>query len=430
MLLHLYNKVYNEGAVVTDGGTICPCFDETMKKLYWFLDSLKAISQSSKWVWMLSHIDYDHYSMTAAMVSQGGWRRPGVVILPAAYSVKECREALAQLHFVSLLIASILKLPAAKRRAPIDLGGILASSRRLAVMQGDRLRAGDLTYHILWPPSPQSLGEGCRKMLNELEEVSKKLRGRCAKERGHEFCERVVNKAESEADILRKIVKPNIERKGEPLELDARELIRHGDHEIKQRAEEEATITPLNYKATLLEAATRYKDPQLLSFKRAMNAFSTAYSLELAGIPSEAILIAVNPIAPPRDGYWCGFYFMDCRIFLHPKPRSLNPTILLYLSDLEEDSLDHALDYYIGYHHTAGRGGPRPLIEVAPHHGNAYSSRLAAVKPVLIYIPRCDHHAPLSWARSYRYHYRLHHLKNPGTMVIYSGHTTGLEIVM
>ncbi|WP_053240454.1 hypothetical protein [Pyrobaculum islandicum] len=62
-----------------------------------------------------------------------------------------------------------------------------------------------------------------------------------------------------------------------------------------------------------------------------------------------------------------------------------------------------------------GGGEKRVIVEVAPHHGNAFSGELSNVKPRIAYIPRCDEHTRWSISTSYaqsavtRANHSLHH---------------------
>lgn len=52
----------------------------------------------------------------------------------------------------------------------------------------------------------------------------------------------------------------------------------------------------------------------------------------------------------------------------------------------------------MNYH---GGGEKGVIVEVAPHHGNAFSGELNNVKPRIAYIPRCDEHTRWSISTSY-----------------------------
>jgi len=70
--------------VVTDGGSIRPCYSETIDVLWNFLK--RGVKPYDAWAWILSHIDYDHYSITGGFIRAGLWPKPKLVALSPRHS--------------------------------------------------------------------------------------------------------------------------------------------------------------------------------------------------------------------------------------------------------------------------------------------------------------------------------------------------------
>ena len=79
-------------AAVTDGSSMPGCFNASKQTLRQIINKLRI----GRWTWFLSHFDYDHYSLTLALIKQGRWPAPRYVVLPASYSYDACREAVAE----------------------------------------------------------------------------------------------------------------------------------------------------------------------------------------------------------------------------------------------------------------------------------------------------------------------------------------------
>jgi len=199
MLVHILE---NGAAVVTDGGSIPSCFGGTVNTIGDYLAHI--ISSDKPWAWIPSHLDYDHYSITAALVDQSLWPEPGAVVLPGAYSEPVCREAYLSYVRLTYIVAALLRV---SPPSILDLLNIMKGPARrrkvFGVFQGARLEAGGLVCHVIWPPGSETVSM-CIKLIEELYEKIERALRKC-RERGIK-CDGVLGKADEEGKILETIL--------------------------------------------------------------------------------------------------------------------------------------------------------------------------------------------------------------------------------
>ncbi|WP_252901736.1 hypothetical protein [Vulcanisaeta sp. JCM 14467] len=117
----------------------------------------------------------------------------------------------------------------------------------------------------------------------------------------------------------------------------------------------------------------------LVVHKSVVNLHSLAYVVE-SGISHHVHVDLLN--IEDFDSYCHHYYFND-------------EYVLMYLGDLDGCELDTAL------WNTRDAGVYYVNVLVAPHHGNARTSRVNAVSHLHItYIPRCDEHVNSSWKKN------------------------------
>ena len=397
MLTHQYAG----NMIVTDGGSIGPCLPETIRKLG------RRLRQSPprRWAWILSHLDYDHYSLTVKLVNSGAWKQPDIVILPSVYKVSECRDLrVAYLTLAHILAETLnLRLPSI-----VNLVNLLKSSRgaKIGVSQGSILKAGGLRYHIIWPPLQLTISQ-CKELLNIFKDKIEKYIRKCKekKKKHYTICDNV-DKLEGDIRKLIEVLEPDELSEGE---MNIDRYFSRGYNEISSRnryfSREYNKISSRKYNSyrLILEkdstqiflyeqiytyASTVLKDVKLERLhKSVLNIYSIAYMIE---------------------------------------SNNLNNTVIFYPADLDGYALADAITYYVQHKrlHSVDT-----LVEVAPHHGNAYSNRLSKINPEYLYIPRCDCHVEEYWLKNFKYQHRFRKLRHSNcNRIIFSRHEKVFKI--
>lgn len=329
--------------VVTDGGSYSACYRVTLGTIGGFLGH--GVKPRGGWAWVLSHMDYDHYSITVGLIKARLWPKPKLMILPAVYSSRVCREALAEYHRLALLEAAILRAPPP---ATIDLVRVAGSVKRVGARQGTKLYAGGLVYHIIWPPT-SGTWPSCEELLEKLRKKLDKAMNKCRETRGREVCKEVVARGEREAGELLESLAP--EEIVETLDLD-REL-ETGSTEGAEPDREEGSGWPgrwlravwwwaeaehPTYEYIYVKAAEELRDPELLQLHRdIVNNFSLAYTLEYEEHLRNRARTALVRVEPPYSRTQTTRYYESAP----------STTLLFYPSDLGEDALARAINYYI-----------------------------------------------------------------------------------
>ena len=402
MLIHNSYAKRFYSTVITDGGTIFQCLNALR-----FPRSNPYIVPMNRWCWILTHLDYDHFSITTSLIKKSIWRPPSLVILPEVYSEKTCRETLAYMLTLEYIIALLLRVPMPRY---IDVFNSLRNSKQLlGVKQGDKIALGEVMYRILWPPPARELGPICRKLK---ESIMKKIK---------QYCERLGEHYEGILQRFRRCVE-NVFSRIRPAS-DSREVILQLDNILSKPfhkkpprlIEVEENIFRRNekmevYSAKLLleKAAKKFYDKQLSRLHiNVLNLFSIAYNVEILrerkNIHHVIDLDIVSRI-----------------ISLKGKLIAREAPLILYPSDLQGNQLDKMLDYYL----KTCSSSYSLIVEAAPHHGNSYNRKLKYLIPTITYIPRCNLHVPESWMRNYAYLKRTH----TTGIVIQSNHTIQLEL--
>ena len=414
----LFHK-HDEVLVVTDGGSHNNCIHKS-KQIFSHSNIFKS---PHNWVWILSHFDYDHYSILVSQVCKRFWNLPSTVILPAIYSLKECKQTLKMYYTLSLVLSFMMHIP----KPNLDLFMILKKVRRLGVKQGDRITEGRLTYHIIWPPSSVKAGNKCKKLLKALETKLKQYKKKCEKLIDHPACEEIFKKAKTESDILVETLSPTNTTGPDPKEINVRSLINttnldkyENNMVICNKKSRENLITYSSLYELYDYATMRFNDQKLMFLhKQVINLFSLAYAL-LLNNNKDLLLLDLYYIGDKNQREeWISSWFLESNHILFSF--SNKPCIILYLSDLDNHELKNALEYYLKTIRS------NPIIEIAPHHGNAYNKQLEKIQPEVIYLSRCDYHVPHKYTNNFRYHSRLKYLTS-GKIVLYSHHSLSITI--
>jgi len=287
MLLHIYERSGN--MLITDGGSHPSCYKDTFKVLGTFLT--RDTNPSRAWAWILSHMDYDHYSLVTGLINAGLWREPEIIVAPGAYSQRVCREAFLEYHALADLAATILKIPLPRT---IDLARLLKNAKKhgkiYGVFQGARLRFGELIYHVIWPPSSE-MGKRCNELLGVLEKKISKALEKCQDRE----CKEVLDEARKEGGLIAETIEPNYIVEEPELDIEG-ELSKEIENKPSLHTEElkwmhgmpsDMEVAHLvTYDDIYALAAERLKDSELLELHRnVINALSLAYVIEFNESP-------------------------------------------------------------------------------------------------------------------------------------------------
>ena len=430
MLIHDWREC---GArVLTDGGSSSvrgrkhspSCYDATISTLGYFLTH--TWKPRGKWAWIISHLDYDHYSVTLGLIGMGHWHKPELVVLPAVYDHRACREALATIHRIALLLATALRI---SRPPSPDLLRVIRNVKRIGLSQGAKLRTGELDYHVIWPPPPAKVGPRCGDLLRRLRKKLENAKKICTKMREGRECKEAWDLGEREAgDIIEIIAPETVYGDGALINLD--ELLADCEFGFSQGTDEAEHYSSLDttkrivydYKYIYYYVSEKLKDREFYyHYRSIINDFSIAYALECNQCIGRDVKMNVElrGFCPPTA---CTNYS-----FILGKKSLWSRTPLLYLADLES-ALSPAIKYY--KNNYLNNVNNLPIIdigiEVAAHHGNSYSPELKSILPRIIFLPRCNDHVPRNYMRNYKYKQRYVNLQEG--CIVYSLHNYGLEV--
>jgi len=386
MLLHMWKNSYGkEKAVVVDGGTRCP-MNIVLQNISYIPPQL-----NTPWAWIISHLDFDHYSIVLELVEKlRWWNEPSVIILPASYNLYECVEATVMYLMLADLLAIIMKVPPVRKE---EIAPILSRARRkgrlFGVKQGQIIRAGDTEYYILWPPNP-STRDICRRLAKELYDKLHKYLDKYAKELNEYECRNVEKCEERYLGILKEISPITIEKPVIDLDEILNDEILSENTDRDEALEEVRTYkfirrTPYSFDRIYTNASIRFRDPEL---KALHYSYVNALSMALLVLDKRSMIdniLLLQPYLYPMKG-------------CPPTPLPTSPmrfisnskNIILYLADLTGKELDLAIQYYMNFCRSYNNNRSHVLALVAPHHGNSYHSLLSQICSNVLIISRCD----------------------------------------
>jgi len=349
-------------------------------------------------------------------------------VLPGTYSPQVCKETYRMYHTLALILAYMLKIPPPPSRELINILRSVRQSRQIiGVARGARLHVGELAYHIIWPPT-SGIERLCGRLLERLREKLDEILEKCRRARG-EACYEVKERSEKEGTDLIEVLAPSWVVAGE--DQDLAKILR--ESERTPRPEEESFKEPRETPQTVAEpfiseaygdiyaqAAKELRDIGLQALYRdIVNAFSIAYALEFRGKPFGYVAtVEVKEFSKSSRNSWAirraVYYWLQTPL----------STLLLYLSDLDGEALEQAISYYKRYAYNI-------VIEVAAHHGNAYTAALQSITPHIILVSRCNNHPSANMVMNFKYHLRVQDLPidTPYTW-IYTKHRYGLQVTV
>ena len=373
MLLHDHLKG-TPYTVVTDGGAHPCCFSTAVTTL----DLLSVKRRQGTWVWFLSHLDYDHFSIMLSFVDSGAWNPPHLVFLPETYRREKCKQMLGKFYALACILADGLRIA---RPRYAEIASILRRSVRIGVKQGDRISAGDLTYHILWPPSDET-SEMCGRVLDQVMEKVERYCRRLGKDR------ETVEQLEREFLDVFEGIEPSETLRSEG-SMDLGDVLSSAEDRCRSEGFSGHSHVERGWSTEriFINASSRYEDPELKHlYSNVLNLCSIAYRVKANAELSASASLTYTYMHPCNDWSYA----------LVSPVMNLNDMddLILFPSDLQGGSLEDMLIDYV----FEKLLDCNLLVEVAPHHGNESNLILRGLDPAVVYISRCDDgHVPHSW---------------------------------
>lgn len=343
--------------IITDGGTAPSCYREAATRFRAHLENV--FKSSDHLIWIISHFDYDHISLTAQLLDYTG-KYADVCVMPFTYSAKVCREALAS--YVALLTYGILAYKVGVPAFPETLKTILNRCRKKVLVRRDSIIRYDHAsyYEFLWPyPNYIRSEKVCERIREELEE---RIKSKCKED--PEICDHLINEIREKVE--------SISRAELVEELDIRDLLPQRE-EVREERKTESTSRKSTEEETFREIEGIEK-----RFREALKTYNLEEIKErLENVYSLAYILKTPRLVRNIEITGLRFY----RWYYY---RSLSRgDVMMYLGDLDDSSIDHALH---GYNHTY------VSILVPAHHGSRWHKRLSDAKAGITYLNRCDIH--------------------------------------
>ena len=364
--LHIAYFDERESAIVTDGGALHRCLREVVQNQYHLVSVLgRTIKHSYPLVWIISHFDYDHISLTAQVLRQTSTYAE-ICIIPFTYSTRTCREVLSQylafmMYEARLYVKRVPALPEVLETIPGRCRKVLLAKR------GSRLCINDnMCYEFIWPDPNYINMNVCEKIQ---EELGKKLEGLYERDpQAREEINRLVD------GIRRKL---NTIGDSELLEeLNLEEFISL-EKDVQERSMEETltdifiereAIKPfMDLGERSLRILSMYKLREVKD--RLENVFSLAYILR-SWRPEYYTILESNDV----DASYIRFWHSD--------------DVMVFLGDLDNSAIGIALNSYVPIH---------VAVLIPAHHGNRWHNVLRHVAAKITYLNRCHRHTPRSY---------------------------------
>ncbi|HDM23894.1 MAG TPA: hypothetical protein ENG22_03015 [Candidatus Bathyarchaeota archaeon] len=383
--------------VITDGGAIGCCYSNAFNTVLRIFHR-----RHSPWIWILSHMDYDHFSIVANLVSDKGLPEPSAIILPASYSYSACKDTL--IHYLALAEVIAYKLRIRRPRYT-DIFKILSKCHNnIGVSSGTVFSAGKLEYLIVWPEDSYAKNK-CRELLSGLR---RKIEELCKDDpRCKEVAEEAIRRIRYEVnglnvEVYKDHVDVSILKKARNSQKPT--MLPHSMKAVGPRDSDGETSLEMLFE----EAAKKLNDPELYELARnVQNIHSIGYTAMVHDFHSSICTHILSLDSLNCYSCSCGF----------------NRLLLLYLADLEGNELNMAIKNYIKYTYPSSS----VLMEIAPHHGNSYSRLLNVIKSCITYIPRCNIHVPCYWKRKCQYLQYLCSKAKAFSHIIVSNHSKLIE---
>jgi len=326
--------------------------------------------------WIISHLDYDHYSLMANFAIEQNID-VDMCYLPASYSIDLCREAIAHMIAFQVLVlqdarAAILPTYRVHLRCrgellPQIFLKICRSKRFVA--QGDVIplsRSKEVNLHVIWP-NTQIAKDLCKILISEVTELVKQF---CKKRKDEKFCLRLF---EEFKDSLMHALFSEVPAERPP-----------NSYEMSiYKADVESTIKSLVKGLGGEKLAELY----MVAYRNYRNISSIAYAILVSSLKD--VCLSAYTCYP----YYCPYCPYPHHIALRAELCRLSPLICMsthslvtYLADLDDSNIDQAMRY-VKLHIPSAL---RTLALIAPHHGNSWHNSLRSTRPLITVLSRSN----------------------------------------
>ena len=372
--------------VITDGGSHALCFSRAYN-LFRCFSEVKGIRRSNVF-WILSHLDYDHFSIVAQYFLDTNSKIERCYF-PCILAVPECRDMKVAYLALMMAIYEVRRIPSPPYTRVFGAINNICKQKigigrnyklRLVDSQGNML----LEYHIVSPKCIYpDITKRCRRIANELRAKLKKV---C---KGDERCIREnIDKARS---ILEGITIESVE-KCEPVDK-----IQVEDYETFNRDKKESSS--LSHNLSLESRKYEYKDENIKAASEYLMdilGYEEYVKLRESMLNTEAIAYYLKTSISPiivKHYYciepYCPIHYRHIVYYEKYKLYLVHDHIVnVYLSDLSGNELDDALSYMLN---AENKNTLHPIVLVAAHHGNSWSENLTKIKPLVTWLSRCGH---------------------------------------
>lgn len=363
--------------VITDGGSNSHCYHYAMESIRNTLHKYLKNGQNYKWI--ISHFDYDHFSLVGELIKNNELNRPDECFVPATYST--CKDTLVRyLALEDLILSKVIRYIS----YPEALGQLRNCKRITPVGSGKTLDTSNFTFQFIWPDTHTS--------ESDCSELSEKIRQKVDK-----YCKEHAGEYEGGYNGCLRRYQEIFEQIYSNIKEIPSEGGNEGEGQTRLRYDKVSPEHTFSDKICIAELI-QYRsiiDHELADIRRnALNYFSLGYILS-PKLKTDYIGIIKNNILPAFP--------------LFTKFISGSKNFLLFLGDMEYNAINNAL-----------RDRPKKYeIVIAAHHGNSYGG---FVRGKIAILSRCDLHVPRSW-RNVRREYRRNF-----TLNITTGHSNTVEI--
>lgn len=351
--------------VITDGGSLRACLRDLSLSLR--MEILSDVILHKPRVWIISHFDYDHFSLISHILDFVG---VDVCVVPYVYSISKCREALA-VYFLAESLQLRIPIPSLPRALKSSIK--LCRGKTMLARKGMTIKSDDHTeLRIIWPSHlTEDIEKTCDNIRDEL--WYKILKGSDMKRDDVEallrsFLEELDKLGEA---MMREQIELNIvsERDIRREDIDHERLLRMFDL-VESSLTLNIHLEPTLGHRSEISYLRHYW--LLQARERLLNKYSIAYYMSHQGD-------AYYNIERRCPGQFSPNRLCSERSLLLPLYKMKSAKIL-YLGDLGDRDLDEALGCLRDQSFD---------VVIAAHHGNSWSP---FIKGRLAYISRCDYH--------------------------------------
>lgn len=374
--------------ILTDGGTMKRkhFFDIAYHNFITAMKTYGVKVDRTSWRWVISHLDYDHISLTSLYFDSMGLK-VDECYLPGVLSISICREAVASFmalqHLLAYEFGLMDRLPD-KPEAVVN--ALNTCKKKTAVAQGDNIRFNnDVVYHVIWPSNHRA-SEKCKLLI----ELTLKI--------VEEYCRKHYKTSEDINRCLEIYKKHLNEIKPFFSNIEHYYYAEYAEHRPEQPAMISGIDTDSRFKYTTFRnriyIPRKYSEHFQLSnrIEKLLSRRGFVYLANLYNVLrseyTDLTALAYAVVHSNRGSSITLDFYSNIVQFIFSSNSLIHvgsPIKLLYLSDLKGWALREALNYYLTSVKLPNR--EKPAVLVAPHHGTAWEDALKQLTPCITAIP-------------------------------------------